>query len=196
MIRQEINDFSQNWLRKAENITGNDLQDHFDKFFTLYVVYNRLYVEATYRLANNGHIKLGSTFPDRKASINYTVQYLTCKKIDALFQNDKVVLKAIDDLKKIIEKNQFNIKLHLVTAQPQPDKDADLLKRMKSSSTDIRICGIVEFIYSIRCNIFHAQKSYNGRQKKVLRPTIIILNKIIEILFQELNNGQKTIANN
>ena len=48
MIKQEINDFCNNWLQKANNIDSSNLQGAFDKFFTLYVVYNRLYVETTY----------------------------------------------------------------------------------------------------------------------------------------------------
>lgn len=187
-MKQEINEFCNNWLQKAENIKGDNLQDYFDKFFTLFVVYNRLYVEMTYRLSNSGNVKLGNSFPDRKAAVDYSVQFLTSTRIDNAFKNDDNTVKAINDLKKIIVDKEFNIKLHLVTAEAQPKKDADLLKRMNSNQTNIRICAILDYIYSIRCNIFHAQKGYHNRQKKVLKPTIIILNKMIEILFIKLNN--------
>tara|TARA_R110002033_G_scaffold43092_1_gene84562 strand:+ start:4081 stop:4647 length:567 start_codon:yes stop_codon:yes gene_type:complete len=188
MIKQEINEFCNNWLNKANNIDDSNLQGAFDKFFTLYVVYNRLYVETTYRLSNNGQVNLGNSFPDRKASINYVVQYLKSNHIDKEFKKDENVIKAIEKLKEIIKKNQFNIKLHLVTAEPQPEKDAELLKKMESNKTDIRICAILEYLYLIRCNIFHAQKGYNDRQIKVLKPTIKVLEKIIGILFTKLNN--------
>lgn len=188
MIKQEINHFCNNWLNKAKNIDDTNLQGAFDKFFTLYVVYNRLYVETSYRLSNDGLVNLGNCFPDRKASINYVVQYLKSNHIDKEFKNDENVIKSIEKLKEIIKKNQFNIKLHLVTAEPQPDKDTELLKKMESNKTDIKICAILEYLYSIRCNIFHAQKGYNERQIEVLKPSITVLEKLIGILFLKLNN--------
>lgn len=189
MIKQEINEFCNNWLNRANEIDSATLQGAFDKFFTLYVVYNRLYVETTYRLSNAGQVNLGNTFPDRKASINYVVQFLKSNHIDTEFNKDDNVIQAIEKLKEIIENNLFNIKLHLVTAEPQPEKDTELLKRMNSNRTDIRICAILEYVYSIRCNIFHAQKGYHIRQKKVLKPTIIVLEKMVGILLSKLNNG-------
>lgn len=187
-MKQEINQFCKNWLLKYEAISENDLQSYFDKFFTLYVVYNRLYVEASYRLANSGKITLRGTFPDRKASIDYTIQFLTSKKIDSAFQENENVIKSIKELKEIIEKSDFNIKLHLVSGEPQPEKDADLLSRMNSNSTNIRIASVLEFVYSTRCNIFHAQKGYQERQKKILAPTIIILEKLVKLLLEQLQN--------
>lgn len=187
-MKQEINKFCDNWLQKAKNIDSTNLQGAFDKFFTLYVVYNRLYVETTYRLYNQGLVNLGYTFPDRKASTNYVIEYLKSSHIDKEFKKDEAVIKAIEELKEIIKKNKFNIKLHLVTAEPQPEKDAELLKKLESNDTNTRIFGVLEYIYSIRCNIFHAQKAYIDRQINVLKPTIIILEKIIRILFTKLNN--------
>jgi hypothetical protein len=188
MLKQEINVFCNNWLNKAANIECANIQGAFDKFFTLYVVYNRLYVETTYRLSNDGLVNLGNTFPDRKASINYVVQYLKSNNIDEEFKKDKNVIESIEKLKEIIRENQFNIKLHLVTGLPQPDQDLELLAKMESNKTDIRICSILEYLYLIRCNIFHAQKGFEDKQMIVLKPTIVILEKIISILIYKLNN--------
>jgi hypothetical protein len=67
MLSPEFHRFHADWLAKADQYTGADLQSAFDRFFTLFVIYNRLYAEATFQLAREGKLNLArkTAFPDR-----------------------------------------------------------------------------------------------------------------------------------
>lgn len=188
MLKQEFKLFCENWLRKAEGIDDTNISGAFDKFFTLFVVYNRLYVETTYRMVNNRQINLSNrnTFPDDKAAKDYVVQFLTCSYIESQIENDRSCLIALEFLKTILRKPLFNIKLNQISGMPQPDKDADLLRRLDSENVNTRITAVTDFIYSVRCNIFHAQKGYQEEQILVLEPVNVLLSKLITLLFAKL----------
>ncbi len=188
MINQEIENFCHNWIEKAEAYNDSNLQDVFDKFFTLYVVYNRLYVEATFRMSNRGEINIRNrhSFPDPEAAKNYVIQYVTSRAINDAFNNDENCVVALERLKNIIRNQEFNIKLNMVTGMPEREKDLDLLTKLETRSTDKRIKAIADFIYSIRCNVFHAQKGYHQTQIPVLNPVNVLLKKMIILLFEKL----------
>jgi hypothetical protein len=188
MLNQELEIFCSNWLDKADMYNHEELQGAFDKFFSLFVVYNRLYVEVTFRMSNRGEINLSNrkTFPDAEAAKNYVVQYLTSRTIDEAFNADNSCLNAIESLKNLIRNYTFFIKLDMVTGMPDRDLDLNLLERLESNHTDKKVKAITDFIYSIRCNLFHAQKGYSQDQVIILKPLITLLHKIIQMLFSKL----------
>jgi hypothetical protein len=63
-LSAEVITFVQNWRAKAETYADDEIRGAFDRFFTLYVTFNRLYAEATFRLARRGQLKLKQRFPD------------------------------------------------------------------------------------------------------------------------------------
>jgi len=190
MINQEIENFCEKWIEKADNYNDNNLQDVFDKFFTLFVVYNRLYVEATFRMSNRGEINFQNrnSFPDSQAAKNYVVQYITSRTINEEFNNDENCTEAIERLKEIIRNHEFNIKLNMVTGMEEREKDLKLLTELEANSTNKRIKAIADFLYSIRCNVFHAQKGFEENQLRVLNPVNVILKKMISLLFDKLRS--------
>lgn len=190
MIKQEIKIFCENWIEKANEYDNDNLQNVFDKFFTLFVVYNRLYVEATFRMSNRGEINIRNrnTFPDPQAAKNYVIQYLTSNSINNAFNANDNCLQAIERLKEIIRNQEFNIKLNMVTGIPEREKDLELLAKIESNHTDKKIKAIADFIYSIRCNVFHAQKEYIQNQINVLNPVNTILYELIDLLFKKLES--------
>jgi hypothetical protein len=94
--------------------------------------------------------------------------------------------EAIENIKQLIENGTFHIKLDMVTGASQPDKDKDLLKRLRSRGKDQRAEAILDFLYSIRCNMFHGQKSFHEVQIQLLIPACAILRSTAEILFEKL----------
>lgn len=190
MLKQEIKEFCSNWLEKANGLSDDTLSGVFDKFFTLYVVYNRLYVETTFRLANNGQINLTNrrSFPDSKAAKKYVSQFLGSNKIHTEFEKE-IFENAISSIINILENHLFYIKLHQVNGIPQPDEDDKLLKKLKSNNVGKRIDGILDYIYSVRCNVFHAQKGYQVGQLEVLNPANILLKRLIELLIKKLDEN-------
>lgn len=80
MLSPEFRSFYLRWHRKADDYDAQHLGGAFDRFFTLFVVYNRLYAQATFELARQPgsgvHIDPNGFFPDGKAAKKYVGQFL------------------------------------------------------------------------------------------------------------------------
>ncbi len=189
-MNNESIQFCNNWLGKAKLYTEDNLEHNFDKFFTLFVVYNRLYAEVTFKLSRKGEINLEkrTTFPDAQAAKDYVEKYLKSSFINTEITKDENCTKALASLKEIIRNKIFWIKLDMVTGEPDPEKDKVLLNDLESNYTSKKVKAILDIIYSIRCNVFHAQKGYDEDQKVILRSINILLKKIIDLLFEKLKN--------
>jgi len=109
-------------------------------------------------MSNQGEINFQNrnSFPDSQAAKNYVVQYITSRTINEEFNNDENCTEAIERLKEIIRNHKFNIKLNMVTGMEEREKDLKLLTELEANSTNKRIKAIADFLYSIRCNVFHA----------------------------------------
>jgi len=189
-LSQEFCDFYTNWMDKADQYNFNTLTGCFDKYFTLFVVYNRLYAEATFRLARQNRINLANrtSFPDSQAARSYVVQYIGSNQLISELEHDRDVNNAIEEIKNLIRDERFYIKLNMVSGNRQRDKDLDLLRRLNSRSQNRKAEAILETLYCIRCNMFHGHKGFSEIQSDLLRPAIIILRKMCEILFSKLEH--------
>lgn len=141
-------------------------------------------------MSNRGEINIRNrnSFPDTKAAKDYVIQYLTSSTINDAFNNDENCINAINRLREIIENQEFNVKLNMVTGVPEREKDLELLSRLESNHTHKKIKAIADFIYSIRCNVFHAQKRYGQNQIRILNPTSVLLRTMIDLLLDKLRN--------
>jgi hypothetical protein len=191
VLSPEFDEFYKSWLEKAEQYHGDDLRDYFDKFFTLYILYNRLYAEATFDLARNGKIDLSkrTSFPDSKAAKEYVLQFLGSDKLLSVLEGDLESKRAMETFVSLIEKDRFNIKLDMVYGRPQKDKDLELMKSLGSRSSNKRARAVLDTIYSIRCNMFHSHKGFHQIQIEILRPVTLILRKVVELLYRELSSS-------
>ena len=187
-LSQEFESFYCRWLQKADNYSTDNISDYFDKYFTLYVIFNRLYAEATFILDRKNQIKLlrRTSFPDSCAAKSYVIKYLSSSHLIDKLENIKETKDAIENLKKLINEEAFYIKLDLVTGNRQRDKDLELLKELNSRSTNKKAEAILDLLYSIRCNMFHAHKGFSEIQIDLLKPATIILRNAIEILYTKL----------
>jgi hypothetical protein len=188
----EFNNFITNWLNKADQIDLADklsLSPYFDKFFTLYIVYNRLYAEVTFNLARRGRIDISekTSFPDSTAAKSYVVQFVGSGRLTQTVQDDPRTAKALNEIERLIEDNQFSIKLDMVTGDSQRDQDLELLRPLGSDSKNERATAILDLIYSIRCNMFHGHKGFDKVQIPLLVPTIVLLRHVIELVRDQLD---------
>lgn len=188
-LSPEFEEFYQSWLQKADEYSSNEIKECFDKFFTLFVIYNQLYAEATFVLARKNLINISSrtSFPDSTAAKTYVLQYVKSNFLIQNLENDNDVLSAIQTIKNLISHERFHIKLDMVTGNGQREKDLELLKSLNSNSKNKRAQAILDFLYSIRCNMFHAHKGFHRVQLDLLRPSIVILGKIIALLHNKLS---------
>lgn len=186
----EFESFYNNWLNKAKEYSESSKRACFDKFFTLFVVYNRLYAETTFILARKKEINISNrnSFPDAKAAKDYVLQYLKSSYLLECLECNSETNLAIQKIKRLIKDQSFNIKLHMVSGGPQRDKDLKLLEDLNSNNNSQKAKAILDIVYSIRCNTLHGHKSFNGVQVDILKPVISILNEIITILHKKLSD--------
>lgn len=189
MLSQELERFYKDWRKKADRYNKEEISDYYDKFFTLFVVFNRLYTEATFELARRGEITLKSDkpLPDRKGATKYTLKIIGPDRFQTLYMSKLATQVAI--LEQYINDETFYIKLSVPDGEPQRDKDVELLKQLRKTGEE-KYLAILDLVYTIRCNMFHGHKSFTPVQIALLEPTISILRAVIEELYSVLNPGQ------
>jgi hypothetical protein len=197
-LNPEFKSLCERWRAKAQQYDAEDAHQLFDKFFSLYVVYNALYAEtAAYlhrKASSEGkeEYKLDDdSFPDKKAATKYVLDLLTSTSLMQSLEKTKATKQAIDQLKTLISKQNslhFWISLDPVFGEPQEDKDKELIKMLNSSSTDERARAVLQLIYQVRCNMFHGRKSVSPVQKQLLIPLTVLLEKIIDKLYRKLES--------
>lgn len=197
MLSSEYNEFYNAWIAKAAEYQGYDLRNAVDLFFTLFVIYNRLYVEATFQLVREGRIKLAKNkpIPDRKAATDYVMQFLDCNRAIDKFIDDPKSAAAIQAIITLLSDQtpgpRFAVKLDIY-GQSQPDKDMELLCKLRSRNSNERGKAVLEFLYAVRCNLFHGQKDFVSVQLEIMCPACILLRHTTQILFDGLNEYLNT----
>ena len=179
--------FCRNWLTKAEAYSSEDISGAFDRFFTLYVAFNRLYAEATFRLARRGQVRLRGRFPDSKAAQEYLLQFCGAEALTHAWESDPNTITALHQIADHLHQGRFALKLDMVTGNRRPAADHELLAALDSRSRNRRAQATLEVLYAIRCNMFHGHKGFEPIQLELLRPAILLLRSTINVLYQALD---------
>jgi hypothetical protein len=193
MPNKEFNDFYRCWRQKAEEYEGQDIRSAFDRFITLYVIYNRLYAEVTFRLAQLSPLNLESrtSFPDAAAAKTYVSQYLGARKMMGLIDSCPDCVESVQAIITLltgpVSERQFYIKLDKIDGSFQRNEDLELLSKFQSNSAADRAAAVLDFIYSVRCNLIHGHKGFTPAQIEVIKPATVILTRLIDILFERLS---------
>jgi hypothetical protein len=185
-LPHQLRIFCDNWRAKARAYAVDDLGGAFDRFFTSYVVFNRLYAEATYRLARRGHLNLREPFPDSRAAQDYVIQFCGAEMLTRTWEGNGETSAAIDQIQDHLINHRFALKLNPMNGDRQPDKDDALAAALRSRSRNQRAKGVLEALYAVRCNMFHGQKGFELAQLALLRPAIALLEGTVETLYREL----------
>ncbi|MEI7636246.1 MAG: hypothetical protein WCJ37_03000 [Syntrophus sp. (in: bacteria)] len=185
MLSGEIERFINQWMNRAQQYTDTNIDGCYDKFFTLFVVFNRLYAEATFELARRGSINLAPNrpLPDKKGATEYTLEVIGLDNFENLYRSN--LSEPVQTIANLIESERFYIILSSPNGDIQPEKDQALLHDLKSTGKT-RALAILEVMYKVRCNLFHGHKSFHPIQTDLLKPTICILEKIITALRNRL----------
>ncbi|PZO38538.1 MAG: hypothetical protein DCF17_14585 [Shackletoniella antarctica] len=198
-LNPEFQSLCKRWREKAQQYEIEDTHQLFDKFFSLYVAYNALYAETAAYLHRKAisegkkEYKLDNeSFPDKQAAIEYVLGLMKSKNLMQSLEKTESTKQAIEQLKVLMSKQSslhFWICLDPVFGKPQEDKDEELNKMLNSPSTDERARAILGIIYQVRCNMFHGRKSVSPVQGQLLIPLIVLLEKIIDKLYQKLESA-------
>jgi hypothetical protein len=181
MLSPEFERFYHEWLQKAELYTDDSIESCYDKFFTLFVVFNRLYAEATFELMRRGQISIQANrpLPDRRGATEFTLLFIGQAAFDLLYETE--LLQSVAALCSLIENEQFYIKLSSPNGERQREKDEALLVELRAKGKT-RALAILDAVYSIRCNLFHGHKAFQEVQVDLLQPTIKVLRELIGAL--------------
>jgi len=185
-LSHQLRIFPDNWRGKAHAYAVDDLAGAFDRFFTSYVVFNRLYAEATYRLARHGRLNLREPFPDSRAAQDYVIQFCGAGILTRAWEGSADSAAAINQIAEHLIDHRFALKLNPMTGDRQPAKDHTLAAALRSRSRNQRAKGVLEALNAIRCNMFHGQKGFEVAQLALLRPAVVLLESTVEILYGAL----------
>jgi len=188
MLSHESTVFYNSWRAKANDDAAEaSLASLFDAYCSHFIVFNRLYAEATFELARRGSITLSrSTFPDSKGAKEYSLQFVGANQFVTQLLADPDCAAALDEIMALIDIERFHIKLDMIYGAPQRGLDLTLLINLRSASNAQKGKAILDVLYSIRCNMFHGHKGFNEIQQELLRPAITLISKVSEILFNKL----------
>lgn len=186
-VSLELETFCHNWLAKAEAYSSEDFVGAFDRFFTLYVAFNRLYAEATFRLARRGQVKLRNRFPDSNGAQEYVVQFCGAEALTRAWEDDPSTIEALDQIADHLRQRRFALKLDMMSGTVKPEADRELLAALESRSRNRRAHAVLEALYAIRCNMFHGHKGFEPIQIELLRPAVLLLKSTINVLYRALD---------
>ncbi len=193
MRSSELKSFCNRWIEKADNYTNDSIEDVFDRFFSLYVVYNALYFEITLELKSIGKEK-GTG--DRVSATKNVPVYIGNEK---LYKKLQELTPQIETIVQLIEQGTFYISTKKDNITPDKIKDkkyVDYIKFNKNTTSKTSIenfnIGLLSLIYGTRCNMFHGKKGFDLIQIQLISP----MNDILVMIIKELLLKDHTIEAN
>lgn len=172
----QLVEFNDRWSTKISEYKEDNLADIFDKFFSLFVIYNRIYNVV-------GFINKKPKTRDKYAATNCISHYF---KADA-----NRIMRELS-----VEKNQFidiiqHEKFYIDTyyGKGQPKEDQKLLDELNSNNEQTQLLSILKILYFLRCNLFHGEKGFNENQKEILIPAISCLTVLNNALMEKLTHN-------
>lgn len=176
--------FINNWLQKADAYPNGEQLSDFDRFFTLFVAYNKLYTQA-FAILNSQRGDRGEKlkeYKDRDAATTSVVCYLEGSNIIQPIQQNQRSRDAFTEISDLISHRKFNFSLDTTTGESKPDQDDALSRNLESDNLNSKATALLTILYQVRCNLFHGRKQFVEDQKRVLRPSNILLKEIVILL--------------
>ena len=170
--------FCKHWLEKANDYDFQSVNSAFDKFFSLFVTYNMLYSYMALTLQNpknpNG---------DKDKATKHFAEAVGYQRIwDAVSNGDG--LADIDRLRTLIaDGGKFFLFIEKGTLGFEPDKDENtrLYNDLASANIEVKVVAILEYIYQVRCNIFHGNKTLHEEQLEIVQPSTQCLERVVRL---------------
>ncbi|WP_462159809.1 hypothetical protein [Pseudoalteromonas sp. GB56] len=188
-----LSSFINIWLRKAENTDTGPLEGVFDKFFTLWVAYNRLYEEAAHILINQNHplyrrfisrrgARVFSPPPDRMAAIDGVEAFCGRANLRSLIENSPMALGGATNIYDALSYGGFYIHTNYETGEPDIEKDQSLVSKARTGCHK----SLLSIIYQARCNLFHGQKSFTENQRPLVEGMSAVISILIRCLLDSI----------
>ncbi len=168
----ETKRFCNRWLAKAEQYDERSLDGAFDRFFSAFVAFNRLY----------SHVNQHKDRPVEGDKKKATSRFASVIGADHLWgalradgrENDMLTLANL-----IVPGGGFY--LISLRSEDQPDLEGDkkLVDDLRGEDPRGKIEALLEYLYQVRCNMFHGDKDFDHRQLELLRPATRCLECVV-----------------
>ena len=183
---------AQLWLDKAARLTPiNSIEAAFEKFFSVFVAYNILYSHAAIRLLENDSRK------DHAHATRTFALWVGHERIMSKLNTTPITECDLRLMRELIRQDGpfflYWKPNHLGIPQSDVSKNSKLRQRLVSDQPVIRTEAILEYIYQVRCNIFHGTKALVEPQKQILEPSTRCLMQIVELGMEKLS--EETTSN-
>lgn len=170
--------FCERWIDKANTYRSNSLEDLFDRFFTLFVAYNRFYSAAAelHRAAlepRQAQFSQG----DRKEATTVMARLIGQSRFADAIEQTPTIAGACQAIATLLHEHRFFLHNARGTKEPDLARDAKLAEGLSRRS----LLSVLECLYQIRCNIFHGEKEFAPRQAELLAPAITLLETIVSL---------------
>lgn len=193
----KLNEFCEAWIAKANEADPTHIGGIFDRFFALWIVYNRLYEEVARILARERHPLARRFMPrrhlpyapplDRVAATQGVMVFCGRQALhDALIGNADCQ-QALDATMWAIESGVFFLHEDYETGEPDHERDRQFVERARNG--DLR--SLLSLLYQARCNLFHGQKAYSEAQRPLLEGMIEVLVVIIDQVRVSMQNRDR-----
>ncbi len=162
----EKTEIAKRWLEKSKKYDNNHVEEVMDKFFSLYVSYNAMYSRFSQKDSD-----------DRACATTRMSDYLKREKITILNDCESTIKEMIEPVKN------DNFYIYGNDSNQDFKKDNIIIQRIEEDINNY--AAILNFIYGIRCNMFHGNKQIIGEQTQLLNPANKILEKLLDTLIEK-----------
>lgn len=179
-MQADTKELIDNWEIKSAQIKTDNLDGLYNKFTTLFTIYNRLYNESFSILKNENQLNKKNYSDYEKATV-LVVEFLTAQILaDKFIASNQADLDGINNL---LANKVFNINLDY--GNPRPDKDNQLMINLKSVDVNTKTQAVLSLVYNVRNNLIHGYKDFQEYQRLIVEPTISILESLINLYKQK-----------
>ncbi len=174
----QIEIFCDRWISKANAYRSDNLEDLFDRFFTLFVAYNRLYSASAelYRTTLDSRQEIIFR-GDRREATTVMARLIQQSRFADVVRRNPVIANSCTTISELLLNRQFFLHSARSTREPDHARDARVAEGLQRHS----ILAVLECLYQIRCNIFHGEKEFAPRQARLLVPAIALLEVIVQL---------------
>ncbi|ATI29102.1 MULTISPECIES: hypothetical protein [Ralstonia solanacearum species complex] len=173
-----IESFCDRWVDKAQAYRSDELEDLFDRFFTLFVAYNRFYSTAADLYRGTRDPKEAPMLQgDRREATTIMSRLIGPRRFSDVVQERPEIAGSCETISELLHNRQFFLHSTRGTKAPDLLRDAKLADDLRRYA----LLAVLECLYQIRCNIFHGEKEFAPRQARLLVPAITLLECIVQL---------------
>lgn len=174
----QIEHFCDRWIEKASAYSTDSLDDLFDRYFTLFVAYNRIYSASAelYRSRIN-ESQARMLQGDRREATAIMERFILPSRFSRLAAERSEISDACERISNLLNERRFFLHTNRQTKEPDWGRD----QRLSTGLHNLNLMATLECLYQIRCNIFHGEKEFSHRQAELLIPAITLLESVVQL---------------